>query len=391
MGCFNAMCNVSHLPIMYHDKCRLVILKRKKRDQFDSRTVVYSTDLVIPLTAPIQGTYDDYGHIEDIVEDGHTKWLVAYLKCLYNEGRIRYKGRDYDNYENREDIDVVPKEPKTTEEWIKLVTYERDIYICSPKKDDGTIFARSDYQLTYTLIREDVFQKAMEFFGENGVAKYEKDGKFFLQYLLDAQKKLAEIENTPEYKRYIKLSKEDNKKAEKKYPEGTPESDSVYATWLVRSSATYSCEHANFIHHEWKDDCGDNDAMKEHKKKRKHVKEYLQGLELKKVADHYENRYLAMVRYHVPFASEAREIYISPFCELAQPRQKNKLKKGSKVCKDVIRAVSESLCLWDFMEVNDLTFIPFRGAGQCQDWEDRKKFLEQKLEIVNQKIEEYDC
>lgn len=64
MGCWNATCNVSNLPIFYGDKVVVIpLIKVKSDSEFN---VCYATDVFVPFGMPLIGQYDDYGRIENI-------------------------------------------------------------------------------------------------------------------------------------------------------------------------------------------------------------------------------------------------------------------------------------------------------------------------------------
>jgi len=64
MGCWNATCQISQLPILHDTPIRFVLLKQSNRY---SRGC-YATDFWDPCLVPLRGVYDDYGSIEKIEE-----------------------------------------------------------------------------------------------------------------------------------------------------------------------------------------------------------------------------------------------------------------------------------------------------------------------------------
>lgn len=76
MGCWNATCNVSNLPIFWGDKVVLIPLV-KVSSEHTKFNPCYPTDNFIPLGFPIFGEYDDYGRLEN----AHTtRWNEAHLR-----------------------------------------------------------------------------------------------------------------------------------------------------------------------------------------------------------------------------------------------------------------------------------------------------------------------
>lgn len=88
MGCWNATCNVSNLPIFWGDKVVLIPLVKvsSKSTRFNP---CYPTDNFVPLGFPIFGEYDDYGRIEK----AHTsEWNEAHLRSF----KYYFEARDED-------------------------------------------------------------------------------------------------------------------------------------------------------------------------------------------------------------------------------------------------------------------------------------------------------
>lgn len=75
MGCWNGTCGVSQLPIHCGDKVKLILLKKSVyiEDSVKGGGFCYSNGLFEPYYLPISGEYNDYGTIENIVdqEDKH--------------------------------------------------------------------------------------------------------------------------------------------------------------------------------------------------------------------------------------------------------------------------------------------------------------------------------
>lgn len=73
MGCFNVACSVSGISIGYGEKVRFIPLLPNnylRQNVIKPRTSLnYSNCYFDPATFPISGTYDDYGSIENIVRD----------------------------------------------------------------------------------------------------------------------------------------------------------------------------------------------------------------------------------------------------------------------------------------------------------------------------------
>lgn len=114
MGCFNGTCALTQLPIFSGDKIYLYILKLDDSEKYYDKTLTNpltrtssgscdSNDYFSPFGLPIRGSYDDYGGIENIVNDGAAELII---KALEFDGTIKdlleqiyNNDRDDDNLE----------------------------------------------------------------------------------------------------------------------------------------------------------------------------------------------------------------------------------------------------------------------------------------------------
>lgn len=89
MGCWNGTCMVTRLPILSGEKVKLVLLFNQNVEychKYDEVSVlntsgmVYSNDMLSPAFFPLSGEYDDYGTVENIVEDFNYKIILKVLK-----------------------------------------------------------------------------------------------------------------------------------------------------------------------------------------------------------------------------------------------------------------------------------------------------------------------
>lgn len=94
MGCWNATCNVSNLPIFWGDKVVLIPLVKvsAKHTQFNT---CYPTDNFLPLGFPIFGEYDDYGRIENArtsaLNEQHLRQFKYYFEERDDNAETSYK------------------------------------------------------------------------------------------------------------------------------------------------------------------------------------------------------------------------------------------------------------------------------------------------------------
>lgn len=81
MGCFNVSCMLSKLTIHEGDKCYLFPLIPMNKETLIGATsqFLYNNDLFNLFCLPIEGIYNDYGSIEDIVKTKNTEMIENYL------------------------------------------------------------------------------------------------------------------------------------------------------------------------------------------------------------------------------------------------------------------------------------------------------------------------
>lgn len=90
MGSFSVACGVSRMALNSGDKCLLIPLAKTKHSD-DTRTGSYyvSNDGPIgrfhPLTLPIFGDYSDYGSLNNIEENSHTKRIEEFFGCSISD------------------------------------------------------------------------------------------------------------------------------------------------------------------------------------------------------------------------------------------------------------------------------------------------------------------
>lgn len=104
MGCWNATCNISNLPIFWGDEVVLIPLVKisSKETKFNP---CYPTDNFVPLGFPIFGEYDDYGRLEH----AHTsEWNEAHLRqfAYYFEERDQNVSEKYRPVVLKEGLDA---------------------------------------------------------------------------------------------------------------------------------------------------------------------------------------------------------------------------------------------------------------------------------------------
>jgi len=117
MGSWSVYCGVSNISITSGNDCVLLPLKKNTSHQ---GYIPY-----LPATLPIFGRYDDYGGLEDIVEDDNTKLIASHFGlpihdfCQYfTRGCIR---------EDEDDFPVQLKGVKEIKKW-KFMFMDRKVF-----------------------------------------------------------------------------------------------------------------------------------------------------------------------------------------------------------------------------------------------------------------------
>jgi hypothetical protein len=76
MGCWSVNCGISNIAITCGNKCVLLPLKKNKGGEYKEYQ---------PATLPIFGEYNDYGGIENIVQDDNTKLIEEHFGVTIDE------------------------------------------------------------------------------------------------------------------------------------------------------------------------------------------------------------------------------------------------------------------------------------------------------------------
>ncbi len=127
MGHFSHNCKLSHLPITGGTPVVLFLLKMRDNlyDHSEQHLRKYGSTYLcsnegttlkyIPVGFPIRGKYNDYGGIEDIVEDENTKVLETHFGLTIQEiCDITCSGRKDDGYDNS--LDKLKEDDSTYED-----------------------------------------------------------------------------------------------------------------------------------------------------------------------------------------------------------------------------------------------------------------------------------
>lgn len=196
MGCWNGTCMISNLPIIAGDKVKLVLLKHSYsfRELKQSGGYVYSNDIFSPSFLPISGSYNDYGTIENIIEDWNYKLVENELKKILGDyiivdgkkkteyslndiikgierNNLRYFGVDPRDVQDKNlALSVCSRDENISDDWKELL--EIDV---EPKE--------RKYNMSFVMIREDIWNHIIENYnGEfwNHDDEERKNGKYYI-------------------------------------------------------------------------------------------------------------------------------------------------------------------------------------------------------------------
>lgn len=113
MGCWNATCGITNLPILYNEEVYTHILVSSVTKRSSANTRHYHNDVCIPLSFPIIGKYDDYGSISNIQYNITTELMSRYFGCEFDELLSRIQD---DSIKIADDVNI--KDIKTVGIWM---------------------------------------------------------------------------------------------------------------------------------------------------------------------------------------------------------------------------------------------------------------------------------
>lgn len=176
MGCFNVSCAVSHITIHEGDRTFLFPLLpnineynyylNKRRDDGTvtigpASQYLHPDEHFIPFCFPIEGTYNDYGSLENIVHNENTKAIETFLGITIEEFIelvTENRGKDvYDQYDTFYDVFFTKKELMNDtvdfEDFLIGMGFKEN---CAEyESPDGSYFVQKVTENVYDIIEKD--------------------------------------------------------------------------------------------------------------------------------------------------------------------------------------------------------------------------------------------
>lgn len=92
MGCWNGTCAISNLPIIAGEKIKMLFLDAPYGfKELNKSAYCYPNGIFHVGAFPIDGEYDDYGSIENVVEDVNYKLIESYFQKKYRKIKVEEK------------------------------------------------------------------------------------------------------------------------------------------------------------------------------------------------------------------------------------------------------------------------------------------------------------
>lgn len=122
MGCWNETCGVTQLPILAGDKVRLFVLRGGGPTRREGGGTCYINDIWSPIGPPISGVYNDYGGIEEVVQDKAAEMLFEAIKQNWPKDTIEESRGE--TIKSLEDMELSDALHYIERDYIKLKGYQ---------------------------------------------------------------------------------------------------------------------------------------------------------------------------------------------------------------------------------------------------------------------------
>lgn len=100
MGCWNETCGLTQLPIFSGDPVRLFFLNYVGNAEENHAGHCYTNDIWSPQYLPVTARYNDYGGVEDVVENSLTRFIINSVRDDLAMMRLRTGGGDLSGRKN---------------------------------------------------------------------------------------------------------------------------------------------------------------------------------------------------------------------------------------------------------------------------------------------------
>ena len=107
MGCWNGTCSVSNLAITAGTKVKVIVIKNNV-DFPDATAFVYDGGYAAPMSFCIDASYNDYGSVEDIVDNKAMQLFRDWFITELGKGNIKIQADSHSNFDpaNPKDTDI---------------------------------------------------------------------------------------------------------------------------------------------------------------------------------------------------------------------------------------------------------------------------------------------
>lgn len=230
MGCWNGTCAISNLPIKANTPVKLIFLKGEYN--YSGISAFYEpTTFMSPVFYPIDAIYDNYGSVENIVENWNTDIINNYLFNRFGAEIPHHLNSENDITTVKTHIETIANLIERSLPFNDIFNQIKEIETLPPPPDEKDIEnylkwsdmyfeykerQRNNSPLSFILIRKDIWDrviKMMSEFKDSFYSHYDKNWiipKTYKDYLLEEFKhKIQSSINS--YNRWIELSKSNEK------------------------------------------------------------------------------------------------------------------------------------------------------------------------------------
>lgn len=205
MGCWNATCNISNLPIFAGEKVVVIPLVRVM-DSARATNCCYPTDNFVPYAFPIIGEYDDYGGVENATTSEENKKHLMALEFFYSR-------HGYDDEETETPYKPFDKKENFDDFVSDIICCHEGCYVKEDAKSE--LHPNGMAETSFMMIHYNLYMKLIEEMGNRRPYGHERPYKelLFNGYKKDMAKHHQNIENynriekeIPENEKTVKMA-----------------------------------------------------------------------------------------------------------------------------------------------------------------------------------------